>query len=978
MTQPPCAELDPADPRRLGDYDLVGLLGAGGMGRVYLGQSPTGRLVAVKVIRRELLRDDQYRLRFRSEVERARQVPSFSTAEVLDADPDHDPPYVVFEFVEGRSLAEVVEHGGPLTPANLRSLAIGIAAALRAIHDAGVIHRDLKPSNVLLSPSGPKVIDFGIARTAVDPVPLTRGHDVVGTIPYMSPERFSGEDRRTVTPAADIFSWGGVVVFAGTGRIPFPADSTGAVLGRIAIGDPDTDGLTEPVRSLVQRALTRDPARRPTARDLIDQLTADVPSPAPLDRPTGVTPTPWAMSSRPVPRQLPAPPWGFAGRRAELAALTAMLATPEGRSEAVPVAIIGGIGGIGKTCLAVRWAHDNIPQFPDGQLYVNLRGFEPRSVPVAPAAALWGFLEALGIEPPAIPGDVDAQAALYRSIVADRRLLVVLDNVRDSGQAAPLLPGTPTCAVLITSRRRLGALVTKHGARPISLDVLDAGPARQLLTGMVGRERVDAEPDAVTAVLSVCAGLPLALSIIAARAAAHPGFALSVLAGELQHESTRLDALDAGELTANLRAIFSASYHSLESRAAAIFRLMGIAPEPDIGLDACASLGAEPVAGVRGILRELVACHLVQEHVPGRYRMHDLVRLYAAERARLDEPPEGRCAALRRLVDFYLHTAYAGDRLLYAHRPPIALDPPQAGTAVLPIAHRGVAIEWFKANHACLLAVHALAIDQRWDQAVWQLAWALTIFHWRQGHLHHHFAAWQAGLAAAERLRDDVAQSEAHRLLGHACGQRGMLSAAQDHLRQALALSENAGDLFAQGHTHQLLAWVAEHRGDNEQAMVHARQTLRAARALDNPVWTAIAWELTGSCHARLGRFHLARMYCEQALRLHRAYEHPEGEADTLQTLGYIAHHQGAHFEALSAYAAALTLRRESGDTYSEAQILEWMGETHAAAGEHAAARNAWRSARDLYRSQGRAQQASAVQERLREPALNAPRPAGM
>ena len=265
------------DPQRLGPYQLLGRLGSGGMGVVYLGRRADGLLVAVKLVHAHLAGDDEFRRRFRSEIARARQVPPFCTAEVLDADLDHEHPYLVVEYVDGPSLADVVEARGPLSPANLHSVAIGVATALTAIHGAGVIHRDLKPRNVLLAPGTPKVIDFGIARALEPTSQHTRTDQMVGTVAYMAPERFDSEPGTPLTPAADVFAWGVVVAYAGTGRTPFNGDSPPATAARILTQPPQLDGLTGPLRHLVELALAKNPTDRPTARELLDLLLAGEP-----------------------------------------------------------------------------------------------------------------------------------------------------------------------------------------------------------------------------------------------------------------------------------------------------------------------------------------------------------------------------------------------------------------------------------------------------------------------------------------------------------------------------------------------------------------------------------------------------------------------------------------------------------------------------------------------------------------------------
>lgn len=338
-----------------------------------------------------------------------------------------------------------------------------------------------------------------------------------------------------------------------------------------------------------------------------------------------------------APRQLPASPPSFSGRSRELARLDELLGTS-------PVAVLTGGGGMGKTWLALRWAHDNVDRFPDGQLYVNLRGFDPTGEPVSTEAAVRGMLDGLGAEPTALPASLEVQAALYRSIVADRRVLIFLDNARDTMQVTPLLPGSASCAVLVTSRHQLTGLISAHGANRVELPLLTDAEATALLTRRLGHSRMAAEASAARAITRHCAGLPLALGIAAARAAAAPN--LATLAGELPVAG--LDALDTDDVAASLRAVFSVSYTALDEETARAFRLLAAAPGADISLPAATHLIA--VGNARQLIRRLTGAHLMEEHQPGRFRMHDLVRRYASELARDGD-------SVTQLTNYYLHAA---------------------------------------------------------------------------------------------------------------------------------------------------------------------------------------------------------------------------------------------------------------------------------------------------------------------------------
>jgi DNA-binding SARP family transcriptional activator len=662
------------------------------------------------------------------------------------------------------------------------------------------------------------------------------------------------------------------------------------------------------------------------------------------------------------PRQLPAAPRLFTGRSRELTLISEAIA--EGRpGGATAVVAISGGGGIGKTWLALHWAHRNLDRFPDGQLYVDLRGFDPTGEPTPPASAIRGFLGALGVDRAAIPLDPDAQIGMYRSLIAHKRMLIVLDNARDAAQVASLLPGGPNCAVLVTGRRYLHGLITAHGAHAVVLGTFSADEGEQLLALHLGRHRITREPRAAAALLACCAGLPLAISVVAARAIAHPGHSLASFAEELADSAARLDALQAGDPIADVRTVLSWSHGALSPAASTVIDLVALAPGPDIGVPAAASLAACAVDRVRAVLLELESAHLLQQDTPGRYRMHDLVRLYGAERARENQPAAR--TALRRLVDFYIHSAHAGDRLLAPQRPPIQLTDPAADCTPYTPPDPVAALAWFDTEHSCLLAAQQLAWSLGWDAGTWQFAWALNTFHSRRGHLHDQVATWQLALTAAERLDDPASRVLAHRWLGHACAAADRIADSLDHLHRAVALAELAGDTTNQAHAHHILARAWEQNNDDHQALIHANHALRLFQTLANPVWQAQALNAVGWYSARLGRYAEARAACEAALALHREHSYKDGEAGTLDSLGYIAYVQGEHAQALDHYNLALTLYLDRGNTYAAADTLDRIGTIYRALGQPERAADAWTSSLEYYQTQNRQADADRVRKQL-------------
>jgi DNA-binding SARP family transcriptional activator/tetratricopeptide (TPR) repeat protein len=722
-----------------------------------------------------------------------------------------------------------------------------------------------------------------------------------------------------------------------TGRQSEALDRYQQIRGRLA-DELGTDP-SPPLQRVYQQILAADPA---------------------LDAPEGaVAPGPWV-----TPSQLPALPRFFVGRAGELAGLAAAMGEAEQPHGPVVISAVGGTGGIGKTWLALRWAHQHLDQFPDGQLWVNLRGFDPSARPMSPAVALRGFLTALGVSPAAMPAELEARAGLYRSLVAGKRVLIVLDNARDTRQVIPLLPGTPGCAVLVTSRRQLTGLVTGHGARALDLGVFTESEARKLLARHLGAARLAAEAAATRDLLAHCAGMPLALSVAAARAAAHPDFPLAALAGELREAATRLDALETGDPAASVQSVLSWSCQALRPPALLMFRLLGLTPGPDISLAAAASLARLPAAHARTVLRELEDASLVQQPVPGRYRMHDLVRLYAAAQA--DTLDAGaRAQALRRVVDYYLHTAAACDRLVAPHRPEAELGQPAEGCHPDQPADSAQARGWFEAERTCLVAAQKLAGEQGWHAHVWQLAWVLNSVQVIQGVLHGRIAAWQAGLAAAQELGQPALQARAHRFLGDAYAQAGKNEEAIRHLNESLTLAEHLDDVPNEVYCHLFLAFAWEQSRDYHQALAHASHARQLAQTLGRPVWEAQTLVRMGWSHAYLGQFADARAHCAAALALASGNSYVAGEIAALECLGYISHHSGDYEGAIGYYSRVLEFCRQSGVTFVEADIQASLADAYSARGQETSARRAWRRALDLYRAQYRTRDAARAQAQL-------------
>jgi DNA-binding SARP family transcriptional activator len=652
----------------------------------------------------------------------------------------------------------------------------------------------------------------------------------------------------------------------------------------------------------------------------------------------------------PVPRQLPSDVAGFSGRTGPLKALDELLAHRPDPTGPVVISAIAGTAGVGKTALAVHWAHQVAERFRDGQLYVNLRGFDPADTPVEPATAIRGFLDALAVPPQRIPAELDAQVSLYRSLLAERQMLIVLDNARDPDQVRPLLPGAPGCLVLVTSRNQLAGLVAIDGAIPVPLDLLPDDEARQLLAARLGTDRITNEPEPVAELIASCAGLPLALAIVAARAAARPNFPLAVIADEVRHAGAGLDPWAGADPASDLRAVFSWSYHALDSVSARLFRLLSLHPDPDFAGPAAASLAALPLSRTRRLLTQLVEANLLIEHTPGRYTLHDLLRAYTNELAHATDTDETLRTALHRLLDHYVHTVYAARVLLDAQlRLPHGVLPPQPGVELIDLHTRDQATMWLVTEQPVLLNAIDQAATNGFDVHAWQLSICLGYhLNWR-GQWDHWLNTHHVALLAAQRLGDRPVEAQAHFGIGTAYAAQARYTLARQHLERALELSIELGDLHQQAYSRANLSWLAERQGNREETLRSAEAAYELFRRVGDRVaqgrtLNAIAWS-----YSVLGEHRKAIMHCQRAIAIQQETKDSFQEGITWDTLGYAHYHLGEYRRATECYQRSLTLVDDSVHSLGKALALHHLGDAYRALGELPAAWSAWQAALDIY-----------------------------
>ena len=687
--------------------------------------------------------------------------------------------------------------------------------------------------------------------------------------------------------------------------------------------------------------------------------------------------TPAASAAPPAglaPRQLPAAVAGFTGRAAELAALTGLLGHPDkGHPGTVVISAIGGTAGVGKTALAVHWAHQVAGQFPDGQLYMNLRGYDPAR-PVPATDALAAFLRSLGVPGTDIPADESERAARYRSLLAGKRMLIVLDNAGSADQVRPLLPGTGACIVVVTSRDTLAGLAARDGASRLDLDVLPPDDAVALLRELIG-ERADADPAAAAALAGQCCRLPLALRVAAELAATRPATPLAALAGELADLRTRLDLLETGgDPRTQVRAVFSWSCRHLGTAAARAFRLAGLHPGPDLDPFAAAALTGTTVPQARQALDTLARAHLLSPAAPGRYGLHDLLRAYAGELTAAQDNAQEQHTALTRLFDYYLHTAIVAMDALFPtdsdRRPRI----PQPAAPCPEVKSLAGARDWLDAELATLVAGITYAAGHGWPAHATQLAAvlfrylqtagrypeaiviythaaraarslgdpvaeadalnALGLFDWRQGRLEQATNLLQQSAALYRQARDRTGQARALGNLGIVEGRMGRHEQATSHHEQALSLYEETGNLYGKRITLNNLSVIEHMLGHGEQAAGYLHQALSLCRELGDPQGEANAHSNLGAVEVLRGHYDQAEEHLSQALSMHREQGDRWGEARALDELGTLRWHQGRHEQAAEYLRQAASKHHQMGDLTGHAKALNDLGKVLLSTGD--------------------------------------------
>jgi tetratricopeptide (TPR) repeat protein/transcriptional regulator with XRE-family HTH domain len=649
-----------------------------------------------------------------------------------------------------------------------------------------------------------------------------------------------------------------------------------------------------------------------------------------------------------VPRQLPAAVSHFTGRAAELDVLSGMLDDP-GAARTVVISAIAGMAGVGKTALAVQWGHQVTERFPDGQLYVNLRGYDPHE-PVAAADALAGFLRALGVPGQQIPDGVEDRARLYRTRLAGRRMVVVLDNARDGDQVRPLLPGDPGCVAVVTSRDSLAGLVAAEGARRLDLDVLPLAEAVGLLRQLIGL-RADTDPETVAAMARLCARLPLALRIAAELAAARPQTSMRALVAELQ--ASRLDGLDAGEKRADVRAVFSWSLRQMPEDLAGAFALIGLHPGEDLDTHAAAALTGTSTTKARRVLSRLHRASLLQAAGPGRYGMHDLLRAYAREQAAANHTKGSRHDALTRLFAYYRAAAAAAMDVVF---PAEAHQRPRIGATAAPLPEmpgHADARAWLDAERANLVAVVVYCSQHGWPEHAVGLAGTLFRYLMTGSYLAEAHTIYGHALQVARRSGDLAAEAEALNGLGGIGIMKGQVRDAAGHYWAALERYRQRGDRSGEGRVLNNLGFTESLLHNHQAAADYHCQAKAAYEDAGDRLGVAVALSDLADAEIELGCYDQADEQLHLALLVFRDEKDQLREAQALGRMGQLNLCRGQLSQAADCFDQSLTISRHLGKPTGVAAGLLSLATVYMRQGEYQQAIAHLMRALSLYRESG-------------------------
>ncbi|WP_228647424.1 tetratricopeptide repeat protein [Microtetraspora sp. AC03309] len=644
-----------------------------------------------------------------------------------------------------------------------------------------------------------------------------------------------------------------------------------------------------------------------------------------------------AQADRHVPRQLPSGVRGFVNRVGELERLRKVLIPDGDLLRSVGACVIAGTAGVGKTALALHWAHQIRERFPDGQLYVNLRGYDP-GPPITPNEVLDRFLRALDLPAGAIPPDLEARAALYRSLLAGRRILIVLDNAMSAAQVRPLLPGTDTCLVIVTSRSRLSGLVVRDGAHRVTVDMLPEPEALDLIRQVIADYRGEDDAAQLAELARLCARLPLALRIAAERAASRPWMPLGDLIQDLRDESALWDALTAesGDEADAVRTVFAWSYRALPEPVARLFRLLGLHPGPEFGIPAVAAMVGITAGQARQMLDMLVGAHLVEQIAPDRYQFHDLMRAYALDQAAAEESEESRHAVVRQVITWYLRSAaHAQEKLAPLDRP-IELGDATPPVAVVNVFDYSEALRWFQAELANLVVAVRAAAQTGLDDLAWRIAAIARSYCMRHNPFESWFAMGSMGLEAARRTGDRYGEAEVLDSLGKAYVQSHQLAEAAEHHAMALALRRDIGDRLGEAISLNALGLVHIRRRELAQAYSEFEQSLDVLRTLDEPYWRSTVLANLAEAGCDLGRLDEAADFAVHALDGFRRLDNPDGQGNALRILATVRRESGQVDLALDHVEEALAIARERCNLAWEGFWLLELGKAQLAEGRPA------------------------------------------